>query len=151
MPGFAAANGQQLLTSGFNAVNAIVAQALSNPLALLTAPVSAPITLSSQLGQKVQTGSLTPKATNITVPISGGYIALQPTGTLVSAGQLYNNSASTVGITTVPPGSTTPDPNSAIPVAPGATFNFGSIDLGTIYFGNMTNLSPAQVKLYSEG
>jgi hypothetical protein len=133
-----------------NFFNTVLAQGLNNPVAALVMPFTLPITLSQQMTVKSQTGTLVPHVTNVTVPASGGFTQLQPLGTLISGGQLQNNSLKSIGVTTLIPGTTNPDIGSASSVAAGGIFNFGPIDLGSIYIGNLTDQSPVNVKIYAE-
>ena len=147
-PGLPSLN--QLVAQAFNALNALAGQNLSNPLAAPLAPLAVPSAIAAQMGTKLQSGTLQPKFTNITTPLSGAWIQLQPTTTLIVEGQLYNAAPSGVSLSMPPLGATQPDPGSAIPVAAGGTFNFGPIDLNTVWVSNTSNNNKAQVNLYME-
>jgi len=140
-----------LASGGIGVLNALLAQSLTNPLAALGIPIQVPAALAAQFEQKAQSGTLSPQTTNVSIPLSGGYMPLEAQSTPITKGQLYNNSPKTIGITTPPQSGGSGDPGSAIPVAPGGTFNFGAVDLSLIWVGNITDFGAVNnLKIYME-
>jgi hypothetical protein len=140
----------EVVAQSVNAFNAMVGQIMANPVALISAPISVPTALGQQMAAKLQAGTVQPRTTNVTTALSGAFTQLQPAPTNILEGQLYNAAPSAIGVTTGPIGSTTPDKGSVIPVPAGGTFNFGPIDLSTIFIGNISNNNAVQVVLYIE-
>jgi hypothetical protein len=141
---------QQLAAQGTAFVNTLLAQLTSNPVSLLAAPFILPAALSLQLGQKVQGGTLTPRTVSVSTLMSGVASTVMPPGTTVASAQLFNNGPGSMAIIANPAGGN-PSGAAESVVPPGQPFNFGSIDLGQVYFlGGPGNNAIVNGSLYME-
>jgi hypothetical protein len=143
-------NPQTLVAQSFNMFNAAAAQLVSQPLSGFAFPFTIPSMVAQQYAGKVQAGAFQPRTAYINTAPSGVWTQVQPVTTLVLEGQLYNPNISGVAVATAAPGTGTPDANTYIPVAAGGTFNFGPIDLSTLYIANVSNNLAVPIKIYME-
>jgi hypothetical protein len=139
-----------LVAQTFNVWNSVAAQLVSQPLSGFAFPFTIPSMVAQQYAGKVQAGAFQPRTTYINTAPSGVWTQVQSITTLVLEGQLYNPNISGVAVATAAPGTGTPDANSLIPLAAGGTFNFGPIDLSTLFVSNVSNQQSVPIRIYME-